>query len=237
VGTDLIHQWWESDLPVAERVVRAVDLICMERMSRAQAAEVVGIKKDTLSKYLRKWGIDEWVPTKNQRDQRENEEKAQRAIDLIRGGFSPGDACRTVGIAQTTFYNNVQKLGLSDALPRRPGPRKQPGAKVKAAPPSRKTPSNLSWFLQDAKAMLWRGATAAAVAEALGITVEALQQGLEKNNTHCRTEGRCLWCEILLAHAETHENGICGDCTEMLRAAPLRGRPVPNLLLEEVHDG
>lgn len=221
MSSDLVSEWWRQNTSTEDKVVRAIDAIFMRGLSRRKAAEETGITEACLQYWLRKWGIDEWVPTKNQRDQRENEEKAQRAIDLIRGGFSPGDACRTVGIAQTTFYNNVQKLGLSDALPRRPGPRKQPGAKVKAAPPSRKTPSNLSWFLQDAKAMLWRGATAAAVAEALGITVEALQQGLEKNNTHCRTEGRCLWCEMLLIHDEAPEGDVCSDCAHVLRGEPL----------------
>jgi len=155
--------------------------------------------------------------------QADMDEKARRAVELIHAGLPREDAIKEAGLSQTAFYRRMRQWDLLESLPR--------ARARKTAPPQ------FGWPLYEAKGLLWRGATEEDVARAAGVSLSTLHKGLDTNMAWCRATGRCLWCEILLAHAETHENGICGDCTEMLRAAPLRGRPVPNLLLEEVHDG
>ena len=207
MGTDLIHQWWESDLPVAERVVRAVDLICMERMSRAQAAEVVGIKKDTLSKYLRKWGIDEWVPSGESRKMAHVADKVSCALDLVIGGMSLREALHTADLDRDIFFKHAQHDERFSA--------------VTSAPDYRPPRPQFSWPIEEAKSMLWRGFPEATVADAVGVSVTELQRGIEADAAWCRADGRCRWCEILLDHAEDREGEMCGFCARVLRGQPL----------------
>ncbi len=157
----LVAAFWAQTLTVEERVVRAIDTICMERVSRGAALRAHHLGSKAFYRCIREWGIEDWIPM-----------------------------WRT---------------------PRQPYTRT---ANIKERP-------NPKWPLQDAKGMLWRGASEAAVAEALGISEQVLRDTLEREARWCRKHGFCPWCEILLAHAEGREGEMCSECAEVLRGKPV----------------
>jgi len=135
-------------------------------------------------------------------------EKVQRAIALIREGMTRKGAIKEVGIPEKTFYRRLQQLGLAESLPNtRP-------KRVKQAP-------QFAWPLYEAKGLLWHGTSEEETAAAVGVSLATLQRGLAKNMDWCRATGRCIWCEILLAHAEGREGEMCSECAEVLRGKPV----------------
>lgn len=81
--------------------------------------------------------------------------------------------------------------------------------------------------------MLWRGRSEAEVAEALGIDVMELRCTMKQDAAWCRAEGRCRWCEILLARVERYDNETCAECAQVL--AP--GHATDQRALRLVDDG
>jgi len=154
----LVAAFWAQTLTVEERVVRAIDTICMERISREAALRKHHLGNKAFYRCIRAWGIEDWIPRHR--------------------------------------------------TPRQPYTRT---ANIKGRP-------NPKWPLQDAKGMLWRGASEAAVAEALGISEQVLRQTMRREARWCRERGLCIWCEIRL---EPNEADVCDDCARVLRGEPL----------------
>jgi len=73
---------------------------------------------------------------------------------------------------------------------------------------------NPTWSLQDAKGMLWRGGSEAAVAEAMGIEEAVLRKTMAQEARWRQEHGFCFWCEIRL---EPNETEVCDDCARVLR--------------------
>jgi len=152
----------------------------------------------------------EQKPMADQREQAPDVvgEKVQRAITLIREGMTRKDAIKEVGLSERAFYRRLQELGLASSLPN-------------ARPKRAKQPPQFPWPLYEAKGLLWRGASEEETAAAVGVSLATLQRGLAKNMDWCRATGRCIWCEILLAHAEGREGEMCSECAEVLRGKPV----------------
>jgi len=152
----------------------------------------------------------EQKPMADQREQAPDVvgEKVQRAITLIREGMTRKDAIKEVGLSERAFYRRLQELGLASSLPN-------------ARPKRAKQPPQFPWPLYEAKGLLWHGTSEEETAAAVGVSLATLQRGLAKNMDWCRATGRCIWCEILLAHAEGREGEMCSECAEVLRGKPV----------------
>jgi len=145
------------------------------------------------------------------------EERVVLVIDTIcMERVSRGAALKAHHLGSKAFYRCIREWGIEDWIPRHRAPR-QPytrTANIKERP-------NPKWPLQDAKGMLWRGATEEEAAAAVGVPLAALQEGLAASMAWCLATGRCVWCEILLDHAEDREGEMCGVCARVLRGQPL----------------
>jgi len=139
--------------------------------------------------------------------QADMDEKARRAVELIHAGLPREDAIKEAGLSQRAFYRRMRQWDLLESLPR--------ARARKTAPPQ------FGWPLYEAKGLLWRGATEEEAAAAVGVPLAALQEGLAASMAWCLATGRCVWCEILLDHAEDREGEMCGVCARVLRGEPL----------------
>lgn len=208
---ELVSAWWEQAITTEDKVVRAIDLICVQGLTRQEAAQEAGISVSCFRKYLHKWDIDEWVPSYASRVQADLDEKAQLAIEMLRSGATKKEAMGATGISKNALNERLRNWGLMVTLRKNP-----PNVARKQQPHD--------WSVQDAKALLWHGTPEQDVADTLGIPVERLRQEIARNADWCRRKKHCLWCEILLDYAEEHDGETCTDCAQVLRGGPLQAR-------------
>jgi len=58
----LVAAFWAQTLTVEERVVRVIDTICMERVSRGAALKAHHLGNKAFYRCIRAWGIEDWIP-------------------------------------------------------------------------------------------------------------------------------------------------------------------------------